>query len=145
MSTTMNRTEAKAFLAAARVAILSVPEPGRGPLATPVWYRVETDGNLAVIVTRASAKGRLIDVGTRLSLCVQKDTPSYQYVSVEGPVVGIDSANWTGDLIPMAKRYLGEADGRAYADGMREAFAAGGRMLIQLSPEHWLTADYTKH
>ncbi len=36
---TMTRAEAEAFLAEPRVAVLSVTEPGRGPLASPLWYR----------------------------------------------------------------------------------------------------------
>ncbi len=144
MTTTMTRDEARAFLAAPRVAILSVPQPGRGPLASPVWYRVEANGDLAFITPEDTAKGRLIAVGTRLSLCVQKDTPSYQYVSVEGPVARIDAADWSADLIPMATRYLGATEGRAYADAMLAAFARTGRMLVRLRPERWLTADYSK-
>ena len=34
----MTRTEREAFLAETRVGMLSVNEPGRGPLTVPVWY-----------------------------------------------------------------------------------------------------------
>ena len=35
---TMTRSECQAFLAEVHVGILAVAEPGRGPIASPVWY-----------------------------------------------------------------------------------------------------------
>ena len=45
-SLSMSRAEREAFLAATRVGIVSVAEPGRGPLTVPVWYRYEPGGDL---------------------------------------------------------------------------------------------------
>ncbi len=141
---TMTRAAAEAFLAEPRVAVLSVTEPGRGPLASPLWYRYAPGGDIAFVTPRSSRKGRLIALRTRLSLCVQQETRPYKYVSVEGPVARIDVADWQADLMGIAIRYLGEDEGRAYAAGMRAAMADGSRMMVHMAPERWLTADYSK-
>jgi hypothetical protein len=57
MSLAMTPREREAFLAEVHVGVISIPEPGRGPLAVPIWSSV------------------------------QRETPPYKYVSVEGPIV----------------------------------------------------------
>ena len=41
MKLSMTRAEREAFLAGVHVGVLSIPEPGRGPLAAPIWYGYE--------------------------------------------------------------------------------------------------------
>ena len=43
MSLVMSPAEREAFLAETHVAIVSIAEAGRGPLAIPVWYRTEAE------------------------------------------------------------------------------------------------------
>ena len=38
MSSAMTKAEREAFLADVHVAVVSIPEAGRGPLTVPVWY-----------------------------------------------------------------------------------------------------------
>jgi hypothetical protein len=38
MSLAMTKPEREAFLADVHVGVISIPEPGRGPLTVPVWY-----------------------------------------------------------------------------------------------------------
>src|SRR4030095_12792855 len=70
-------------------------EPGRGPLAVPIWYAYEPGGDVRFVTARGSRKGELIAQATRLSLCAQTETPPYKYVSVEVPIVGRDASGET--------------------------------------------------
>ena len=142
--TQMTKSEREVFLAEARVGILSLPQNDRGPLASPVWYDYIPGGELWFLTQKTSRKGGLMSVGGRVSLCVQKETAPYAYVSVEGPVLSIESYSLTDDLQPMASRYLGAEGGAAYAAGMREKHAAGGSVKVTVRPENWLTVDYAK-
>src|SRR5512143_2266431 len=82
----MSRAKREEFLAATRVGVVSIAEPGRGPLAVPVWYRYTPGGTLRFVTGANSRKARLLRDAGRIGLCVQSETPPYQYVSVEGPV-----------------------------------------------------------
>ena len=44
MDLRMTKAEREVFLAAEHVAVVSVAEEGRGPLAAPVWYAYEPGG-----------------------------------------------------------------------------------------------------
>ncbi|MBX3705212.1 MAG: pyridoxamine 5'-phosphate oxidase family protein [Pseudomonadales bacterium] len=136
--TRMTDTERQAFLADLHVGVVAIPEPGRGPLCVPVWYDYRPGGEIRFITGIASRKGRLLDPGLRISLCAQTETPPYQYVSVEGPIVGLDPVG--DELVPMAVRYLGETQGRAYAAGSSGA----DDVLVRVRPERWLAVDYGK-
>jgi nitroimidazol reductase NimA-like FMN-containing flavoprotein (pyridoxamine 5'-phosphate oxidase superfamily) len=107
MSLAMTGQERERFLADVHVGIISIPEEGRGSLSVPVWYAYELGNELRVMTGRTSRKGRLLERARRFSLCVQKETPPYKYVSVEGPIVAIEPANLDRDLRPLAHRYLG--------------------------------------
>ena len=55
MPAPMTREERESFLAGIHVGILTVDEPGRGPLSVPVWYLYEPGGEI-VVVTRPEAR-----------------------------------------------------------------------------------------
>ena len=140
MTTRMTKAEREAFLADLHVGVLSVNEPDRGPLTVPIWYAYEPGGEIAVLTGPDSRKGRLLSVGTRVSLCAQTETPPYAYVTAEGPVVAIEPSKGDADVRPMAVRYLGPELGARYADSASE----GGGVAVRIQPEHWLTVDYAK-
>ncbi len=142
MTLAMTTQERETYLADVHVGIISIPEDGRGPLTVPVWYAYEPGGELRVVTGRASRKGRLLSRARRFSLCVQSESPPYSYVSVEGPIVGIDPADVEQDLRPMARRYLGTEDGDAYVASSREEQT--DNVLVRMRPERWLTVDYAK-
>src|SRR5256885_13531402 len=88
MARKMTKDERAQFLAEPQVGVLSVAaEPGRAPLATPIWYRYEPGGDVVVMTSPGSRKARLIEAAGRLALCVPQQDGVYKYVSVEGPVV----------------------------------------------------------
>ena len=80
-----------------------------------------------------------IEVGTRVSLCAQKEEPPYAYVTAEGPVVGIAEGTHA-DILELATRYVGEEGGKAYAENMRTAES----FTVTIRPETWLAVDYAR-
>jgi nitroimidazol reductase NimA-like FMN-containing flavoprotein (pyridoxamine 5'-phosphate oxidase superfamily) len=69
MPTAMTREEREVFLSAPHVAVLSIPDGGRGPLAIPIWYQYEPEENLIWMTTGGlSRKGRLLAQTARVSL-----------------------------------------------------------------------------
>ena len=141
MSLAMSKAEREAFLAETRPGILSVAEPGRGPLAVPIWYAYEPGGVVRIVTGKGSRKARLLRTAGRASLCVQTETAPYSYVTVEGPVV-LGPFDEERDVRAMAFRYLGAELGEAYL-----ALTAPERaenVLVTLTPERWWSVDYRK-
>ncbi len=141
MSLAMSKPQREAFLAATHVAIISVADAGRGPLTVPVWYRYEPGGLVRFVTGGGSQKARLIRRAGRLSLCVQTETPPYQYVSVAGSA-SIGVPDFERDIRAMAHRYLGEQMGEMYLQ--LTADQRTNTILVCLQPERWLTVDYSK-
>lgn len=133
----MTTTEREAFLTDVHVGVLAVDEPGRGPLAMPIWYQY-VDGVVHITIDGDSLKARLLRAAGRATMTVQTETPPYQYVSVEGPVELVPA---TGDNLAMASRYLGPELGRWYADHNP---VGPDSVDVQLRPEHWRTFDFGK-
>jgi nitroimidazol reductase NimA-like FMN-containing flavoprotein (pyridoxamine 5'-phosphate oxidase superfamily) len=144
MSLAMTKQEREAFLADVHVGVISIPEPGRGPLTVPIWYAYDPGGELRIVTGRASRKGRLLSQADRFSLCAQTETPPYRYVSVEGPIVAIEAANLERDLRPLARRYLGAEMGDRYVEQTRREFEQVENVLVRMRPERWLTVDFAK-
>jgi nitroimidazol reductase NimA-like FMN-containing flavoprotein (pyridoxamine 5'-phosphate oxidase superfamily) len=138
----MTKAEREAFLADVHVGVLSIPEPGRGPLTAPIWYAYEPGGELRLVTGRSSRKGRLLAAAPRVSLCAQTESAPYCYVSVEGPVVHVGSVDRARDVRPLAHRYLGPELGEQYLAAT--AAGAAGEMLVRIRPERWLSVDYRK-
>lgn len=142
-SLAMTRAEREAFLVATRVGIVSIAEPGRGPLAVPVWYRYERGGAVRFVTGAQSRKARLLRAAGRVGFCVQSETPPYQYVSIEGPVT-LGAPDDERDVREMAIRYLGESMGERYLAMTAADPDPAGSMLVTLSPERWYSVDYRK-
>lgn len=131
MPNPMSPAAREAFLRDPRPAILSIPQDGKGPLSSPVWFDFAPGGDFWI----------LMQVGTCVSLCAQEETRPYKYVTVEGPVVAVESYN-AGTLQAMATRYLGEEGGATYVDAMRESLERGLGVKVTVRLERWLSADY---
>ena len=136
----MTQAQKEEFMARVHVAILSLNQPGRGPLSVPVWYWYEPGGQLWFETEPDSRKGRLLDIGTRVSLCVQNETPPYAYVSVEGQIKEIAEDDLEQHQIPMAIRYLGETGGREFIDNLPPT--DWKRYIVK--PDRWLSYDGSK-
>ncbi|MEH6592180.1 MAG: pyridoxamine 5'-phosphate oxidase family protein [Halioglobus sp.] len=140
--TAMSKTEREAFLADVHVGVVGISNPGRGPLTVPVWYWYEPGGDLWFETQPDSRKGSLLQIGTRISLCAQNESPPYAYVSVEGPIVEIAEDDPVLHELPMAVRYLGERGGPEYLS--QQAAPASEWKRFILRPERWLTMDGSK-
>lgn len=141
MSLQMSNAEREAFLADLHVGVISIEDPGRGPLTAPIWYDYEPGGELWILTGPGSRKGKLLREGSRFSLCAQTEQPPYKYVSVEGPVVSISTPALEKHTRPMARRYLGTELGDQY---VAQTDANQGSVLVRMRPERWLTVDYSK-
>lgn len=141
--TRMSVAEREAFLAGLHVGVVSIPAAGVGdpPLSAPVWYDFEPGGHYWFLTGRTSRKGRLLQVGTRLTLVAQQEALPYAYVSVEGSVVAMRDCAQEEDTRPMARRYLGAEQGDAYTAATA---AESDSVRVEVRPERWLTVDYAK-
>lgn len=137
----MTPAERQAFLAEVHVGIISIAEPERAPLAVPVWYAYEPGGDVQVLMQSDSRKMVGIEAAGRFSLCAQTETAPYKYVTAEGPVTNVRPYEIETDLLDMATRYLGEQGGRDYIAG---AGTGGNGVMVSMTPEHWLSTDYSK-
>jgi PPOX class probable F420-dependent enzyme len=142
-SLAMTRAEREAFLAATHVGIVSIADPGRGPLVVPVWYRYERGGAVRFVTGAQSRKARLLRAAGRVGFCVQSETPPYQYVSIEGPVT-LGEPDQARDVRETAIRYLGESMGEMYLAMMAADPDPAGSVLVTVTPEHWYSVDYRK-
>ena len=110
----MTDAEKERFLSDLHVGVIAIDDPDRAPLTVPIWYDYQPGGEVTILTGTDTVKARLLADAQRLSLCVQTETPPYQYVSVEGPVTTTRPADIERDVRPMAVRYLGERSGVAY-------------------------------
>ena len=141
--TRMSRAEREKFLAAVRVGVLSIADGARGPLTVPVWYGYEPGGEVWFVTDRDSRKGKRLLLVDRVSLCVQTETPPYQYVSIEGPITAIELADLERHSRVLAHRYLGREMGDHYLAGSGPG-DRDGSIVVRVRPERWLTVDYGK-
>jgi nitroimidazol reductase NimA-like FMN-containing flavoprotein (pyridoxamine 5'-phosphate oxidase superfamily) len=142
MTLTMTTAEREEFLAGLHVAVLSVDDPGRGPLGIPVWYSYAPGGTVNVITGGHSIKAQLLRAAGRFSLCVQSETMPYRYVSVEGPITALDETVSDEERRALAHRYLGAAGGDLYVASTADQ--AVGSVAFRMAPARWRTTDYGK-
>ena len=74
MSLAMTRAEREEFLAGVHVGIVSVDDPGHGPLSVPVWYTYQPGGTVDVLTDGQSRKARHMRAAGRFTLCVQTES-----------------------------------------------------------------------
>jgi PPOX class probable F420-dependent enzyme len=140
MSLSMSREEREKFLADVHVGVLTVAAPdGRGPLAVPVWYSYQPGGVVSVTTGGDSRKAAAIRAAGRASLCAQYELPPYRYVTVEGPAVVEPGAEFT-ERRDIARRYLGTEQGDEFMADNPDT----DDVMIRLTPERWMTADFGK-
>jgi nitroimidazol reductase NimA-like FMN-containing flavoprotein (pyridoxamine 5'-phosphate oxidase superfamily) len=139
---TMTRAEREGFLADVHVGVISIEQPGEGPLTVPIWYDYSPEKGVWILTEEGSQKGRALAAAGRFSLCAQIEAPPrYQYVSVTGAIVETRRADKERDSRPMAHRYFGDALGDMYVDGGQDE---GTNLVFVMQPERWRTVDYGK-
>lgn len=127
------------FLAEPHVAAIAVENgDGRGPLVIPIWYGYQPGGDVWIDTELESVKAMKIRAAGRFSLMVDRVTPTPRYVSIEGPVAGIDP-------LPVEKhretaaRYLAGSQLEGYMQWAESAMT--DMVRIRMRPDHWLSAD----
>jgi PPOX class probable F420-dependent enzyme len=138
----MSRAQREAFLADTHVALLAIAEDGRGPLVVPVWYWYRPGGDVHIVTGGTSRKMPPLRKAGRASLCVQTETPPYQYVTVEGRAAVVGRPEWERDVRSVALRYLGAQMGEMYLAATKEQHETA--VLVRLTPERWQSVDFTK-
>jgi PPOX class probable F420-dependent enzyme len=139
VSLNMSREEREEFLAGVHVGVLSVAsDDGGGPLAVPVWYTYRPGGTINVSTGRGTRKAAAVRAAGRFSLCAQDERPPYKYVTVEGPVAIEDASQ--DERRDLARRYLGAEGAELYL----AANPGGNQVMLRMTPERWLTADFGK-
>jgi PPOX class probable F420-dependent enzyme len=134
---TMTGDEREAFLAELHVGVIAVERPERAPLAVPIWYGYQPGSEVVIWTENGSLKQKLIAAAGRFAITVQDEAPPYKYVTAEGSVVSIDAAD--SEIVQtIATRYLGEADGSAFA----KQNLTPSSIVIRMRPERWLSMDY---
>ena len=137
----MTETERQEFLAGLHVGVLGIERADGPPLLLPVWYSYEPGGDVEVLTSASSLKGRLAAAAGRASLCAQQEELPYKYVSVEGSVTIDELGSDSHDVVePMAIRYLGDEIGRAYAANSD----VSDEIRIRITPDRWFSVDYSK-
>jgi hypothetical protein len=139
---TMTTAEREQFLAGLHVGILSVDDPGRGPLTIPVWYSYVPGGSVNVVTGGQSVKAQLLRAAGRFSLCAQSESVPYRYVTVEGPITSVDETVSDEERRALAQRYLGTEGGDLYVASTADQ--AAGSVAFRMMPERWRTSDYGK-
>jgi nitroimidazol reductase NimA-like FMN-containing flavoprotein (pyridoxamine 5'-phosphate oxidase superfamily) len=134
--------ERQGFLAGLHVAVLSVDDPGRGPLAVPIWYSYAPGSTVNIVTGGQSVKAGLLRAAGRFSLCVQSESMPYRYVSVEGPITAADDTVSPDERRALAHRYLGAEGGDLYVASTADQ--AAGSVAFRMSPVRWRTTDYGK-
>ena len=140
MPAPMTRDERETFLAGVRVGVLSVDEPGRGPLSVPVWYLYEPGGEIVVVTRPEARKTRLLTVGARVSFLVQSEEMPPKYVTTQGRVVSAAPADVARDVKPVVRKYLGPEVGDSYVDNTRPN--GTNEIVVRIRPERWYSRDF---
>ncbi|GAA4659909.1 MULTISPECIES: pyridoxamine 5'-phosphate oxidase family protein [Amycolatopsis] len=131
--------ERERFLAEPHVGALAVAwQPDRAPLTVPIWYQYTPGGELWISTGPDSRKTRAIRAAGRFSIMVERVEPTVRYVSVEGPVTGIEPGSLERSR-EMAARYLPPDKVDAFVEYERTEL--GESVIISMRPEHWLSAD----
>ncbi|WP_433442106.1 pyridoxamine 5'-phosphate oxidase family protein [Nonomuraea sp. CA-141351] len=127
----------EAFLAEPHIASLAVEAgDGRAPLMVPVWYSYVLGGDIRFLTDGDSRKAQLIAKAGRFSMLVQRVSPTYRYVSVEGPLISSEPTTLE-DLTRIASRYLPPDAVEGYVQGSDLHVL----MTFRMRPERWLSAD----
>ncbi|MEB3021520.1 pyridoxamine 5'-phosphate oxidase family protein [[Mycobacterium] crassicus] len=133
-------TERQRFLADKHIAVLSVAaENGRPPASVPIWYHYTPGGDILVNTGAGRRKAKLIEKAGAVTLVVQREDLPYQYVIVEGTVIGAATPAPLDQRETIAIRYLGEEGGRAFA----ARIDGDTSVIFTIRPDRWFSADYS--
>src|SRR4029434_8910422 len=94
------------------------------------------------IALRISRKARLLEVGARVSFCVQSEELPPKYVTIQGRVVSAAPADVQRDVNASVRQYRGAEVGDAYVDNTRPN--GTNEIVVRIRPERWYSRDFGK-
>ena len=73
-----------------RTGKLAVVRKDGRPHVSPIWFDLDDDGTLVFTTWHSSVKARAMRRDPRVSICVDREEPPYDYVRVDGTAELID-------------------------------------------------------
>ncbi len=126
----------QAFLSETRMAVVATIDRNGQPHAVPTWYEYDS-GSIVFHTGISSHKYANLRRDPRLTFCIEDRTLPYKAVIVKGRA---EMEERTDDerTRRMAVRYLGEAIGNRYADGLKGSVV----VVVRVLPERVISWDY---
>lgn len=134
---TMTREKREAFLSDPRIAVLAVARNEGPPSASPVWYAYEPGGDVRVQTYVGALKHTLMTKREAFTLVVHNDEAPYEYVSVEGRLVGAPEPASREAIVALAERYLDGEPLAAYLASIEDL----DMVEFTMRPDRWFAAD----
>lgn len=127
----MSKEEYRAFLLGqARTAKLATVRQDGRPHVVPVWFDLDDDCLIFTTDENAVKTANMRREG-RVALCIDNETPPFDYVSVEGTVTMSDDPD---DLLHWATRIGGRYMGEARAEEFGRRNGVPGELLVRVTP-----------
>ncbi len=134
----MTTEQQETFLSQPRVGIFAFNQGGESPLLTPMWFVYENGtGEYWFLTDVESRKGKLLFVGSPISMLAQKDSTPHKYVSVRGKVCAISEGS-SDDWAAMARHYAVEGTINIEDTGL------GSPVLVRVRIDRWTSYDEAK-
>ena len=89
---------------------------------------------------RKSRKTDFIEESGVVSLCIQRETFPYKYVTVEGAIVQIDRSPTADQVFAIVRRYLPEEQAQGFVAAEID-HPTGEFVLYSIRPDHWHSLD----
>ena len=117
----MTDAEWRSFLdEGTRTAKLATVRADGSPHVVPIWFLVDGD-DVVFMTMRTSVKGKNLARDSRVTLCVDEETPPFAFVTIRGEarVADVSPEEMLDWSTRIARRYMGDAKAEDY--GKRNA------------------------
>ena len=128
----MSPEEVREFLTTGtRTGKIAVVRKDGSPMVVPIWFGLDDDGSLVFTTGDETIKARAMRREPRVSICVDREEPPYDYVRFDGTAELIDDPEllrtWATRL---GGRYMGAERAEEY--GARNAVP--GEVVVRVTP-----------
>lgn len=104
------------FLAEPHLAVIATNGSDGHPHPTPAWFLPEPEGTVSVLAGCATVKVLNIGRDPRVAILISRERPPGRWVLLRGCAAVSDDPDLIEDqMLQMARRYLGDQEGIAYA------------------------------
>lgn len=130
----MNRGELIEFLSSRHRGMLVTRRADGMPQMSPVTCGLDPDGRIVISTYPQRAKAANARRDNRVSICVQSDDWSAEYVQVDGRAEVLDLPE---ALEPLVDYYRGIAGEHSDWDEYRDAMVQQGKCIIRIEIDRW--------